>query len=48
MTTSEDDDLCTASNNLHVDNNWVACNDSDAWYHFGCQESRISGYVKTV
>ena len=48
MTTSEDDDACTACSNLNVDNNWVASDGCDAWYHLGCQEPRISGYVKTI
>ena len=31
----EDDDVCTASSNLHEDNNWIACDGCDAWYYFG-------------
>ena len=31
-----EEDVCTACNNLHDDENWVACDGCDAWYHFGC------------
>ena len=51
---SEDDDVCSACKNLHVDKNWVArdgcdaCSTLDVPAWKPCKEARISGYVKTV